>query len=136
MKILIIILLMAVLTTVHAKEHDSLLAAIRTVESSNRKVAKDGDNGKSIGHYQIGKLYFKDAAQQNPDLGIYKYSDVRKEHVAVAVIRAYWAKYATREHLGHEPTDKDRARLHNGGPDGCKKQSTLKYWKKIQKAMK
>ena len=29
-------------------------------------------------------------------------------------------------------TDEDRARIWNGGPNGYKKQATVKYWKKVK----
>ncbi len=41
----------------------------------------------------------------------------------------YTSRYATRKRLGRSPTDEDRARIWNGGPDGYKKASTTKYWK-------
>ena len=41
----------------------------------------------------------------------------------------YTGHYATRKRLGREPTDEDRARIWNGGPDGYKRASTNKDWK-------
>ena len=41
----------------------------------------------------------------------------------------YTGRYATRERLGRSPTDEDRARIWNGGPNGFKRASTTKYWK-------
>lgn len=114
----------------------ALLDGIKQIESSGGLDKRDGDNGKSIGPYQIQKGYFQDALKQNPKLRIYKYQDVRKDHVARAVIRAYWRRYATKSRLGREPTDQDRARIHNGGPNGYKNKATLKYWHKVRKAMK
>ena len=42
------------------------------------------------------------------------------------------ARYATEERLGRPVTLEDIARIHNGGPNGYKKQSTIPYWKKVQ----
>ena len=44
-------------------------------------------------------------------------------------------RYATKSRLGHEPTDEDIARIHNGGPNGYKNPATVKYWEKVEKAM-
>ena len=128
-----------ILALLSSADKDELLAAIKQVESSGIKNVKDGDNGRSIGSYQIGRPYFKDAVKQDPSLGVYKYEDVRKDNVAVAVIRAYWAKYATRRRLGRDATAKDLARMHNGGLNGFKFQNKkkeaklAKYWAKIKK---
>ncbi|MEK7610618.1 MAG: transglycosylase SLT domain-containing protein [Patescibacteria group bacterium] len=51
------------------------------------------------------------------------------------ICQKYLALYATRARLGREPTDQDRARIWNGGPDGWKKKSTVGYWKKVSKKM-
>jgi len=59
---------------------------------------------------------------------------MNKEY-AEKVIFVYWDRYATEERLEHIPTDEDRARIHNGGPNGYKKESTVKYWKKVQKCI-
>lgn len=41
----------------------------------------------------------------------------------------YTSHYATRERLGRLPSDEDRARIWNGGPNGWKKPSTTAYWR-------
>jgi hypothetical protein len=113
----------------------SLLAAIAQVESGNNPDAV-GDNGDSIGTYQIQRPYFKDAQEHNPtDLAKYTYESVTQDSVAIMVIESYWDRYATEKRLGHQATDEDKARIHNGGPNGYKKEATEKYWAKVQKAM-
>jgi len=137
MKILLILILFSTAPT-----HEKLLGAIKQVESNGGKNKKDGDNGRSIGPYQIGKAYFKDAVQHCPELGIYQYQDCRKNDVSILIIRAYWKRYATKERLGREPTDKDRARIHNGGLNGYKFENKAKearlvaYWAKVKKGLK
>lgn len=121
--------------------HTELLDAIKQVESGGNAHAI-GDGGASIGAYQIGRAYFKDAVEFNKSLRKYKYSDVVKDHVARLIIRAYWNRYCTEKRLGHKPTDEDRARLHNGGPQAHKfqnkaKEANLKkYWAKIKAVLK
>lgn len=48
--------------------------------------------------------------------------------LSVAICESYLAHYATEKRLGRTPTDQDRARIWNGGPNGYKKESTEKYW--------
>ena len=42
-------------------------------------------------------------------------------------------RYATKIRLGHDPTDEDIARIHNGGPNGYKNPNTVQYWEKVKK---
>ena len=51
------------------------------------------------------------------------------------VHRRYMTRYCTERRLGRKPTDQDRARMWNGGPNGHRKSATLKYWDKVEKAM-
>ncbi len=55
--------------------------------------------------------------------------------LSVWIFRNYMARYVTEKRLGRPPTDEDRARCWNGGPNGYKKQSTVKYWVKVEKAL-
>ena len=41
--------------------------------------------------------------------------------------------YATEKRLGRPVTDQDRARIHNGGPNGWKSPATIGYWSKVKK---
>jgi hypothetical protein len=104
------------------------------VESGNDNTAI-GDNGDSKGAYQIQRAYFKDAVEYDKSLRKYKYEDVKKDFVARLIIRAYLNRYCTEKRLGRKPTDEDRARCHNGGPNGYKKDCTNKYWAKVQAQM-
>ena len=97
-----------------------------------------GDGGTSFGPYQIRRAYYSDAVQYNPRLqdggksfenvhgpGSYVYSE--------RVIQAYMDRYATEARLGHTAMNEDIARIHNGGPNGYKRDSTLGYWEKVKK---
>jgi len=42
-------------------------------------------------------------------------------------IHAYMRRYCTG---GRAPTCEDYARIHNGGPIGCRESVTIPYWKK------
>lgn len=47
------------------------------------------------------------------------------------VCAKYIEMYATQKRLGHKPTLQDMARVWNGGPDGWRRKSTLKYWRGV-----
>ena len=100
-----------------------------------------GDNGRSIGPYQIMESYYNDAVQFNPSLrssgrtyrnlmgpGSFAYSE--------QVMQSYMDRYATARRLGHEPTDQDIARIYNGGPNGYRRRNTLAYWVKVQQHLR
>ena len=111
-----------------------LMCALRIVESGGDDNAV-GDGGKAIGPYQIWKIYWKDAIEFDPSIGG-KYEDCFNREYAEKIVDAYMRRYATKRRLGHEPTWEDMARIHNGGPNGHKKQSTVKYWKKVQNVLR
>ena len=106
-----------------------LLDAICKIES-NCDSSKVGDGGDSIGAYQIQYAYWLDATEFSGIGG--EYEDVLEDEYAQKIILAYWDRYATIKRLGHIPTDEDRARIHNGGPNGYKKTATVKYWNKVK----
>lgn len=112
------------------REYDDVLTAIRIVESNNDPSAV-GDGGKAIGVYQVWKPYWKDAVQWYPHIGGV-YEDCTDPSYADQVVRAYMSRYANPRRLGRNVTQEDIARIHNGGPNGHKKQATLKYWHKVQ----
>ena len=113
--------------------------AIRQVESGGRPDAV-GDQGRSIGPYQIQEGYWKDAVEHNPSLkdggktwqntkgaGSIEYSE--------RVMQSYADRYATKSRLGRDPTFEDVARNHNGGPNGYKRSSTDAYWQKVKETL-
>ena len=109
-----------------------VLQAIRIVESNNTPSAV-GDGGNAIGVYQIWESYWKDATEFS-NLGG-KYRDCFVPEYADRVVRCYMKRYATPRRLGREATMQDIARIHNGGPNGYKKQATIKYWEKVEKIL-
>lgn len=106
----------------------SLINAIEQVETGGDMNAV-GDNGKSIGSFQIGEMYWKDAVEFDKSLGG-TYTDVAKDReYAVKVMLSFWARYAD------EWTPEELSRLHVGGPRGPQRASSLPYWNKVQKAL-
>lgn len=89
-----------------------------------------GDNGGAIGVLQMHKAYVQDAAEYAKKDWVHE--DCLEPEIAVPIFRAYMARYATKERLGRKPTLQDIARIHNGGPNGYKKESTLRYWRAVK----
>ena len=113
--------------------------AIQKVETGGCKDPLNavGDQGRSIGPYQIMRSYYTDAVQQNPSLtnGGRSYENVRGPgslSYGIEVGNAYMERYATVSRLGRTPTDEDFARIHNGGPNGYKNPATVVYWRKVE----
>ena len=109
--------------------HVDLMAAMCEVES-NCDSTKVGDAGE-IGSYQILECYWEDAVEYDPSIGG-KYEDVLDKDYAERIMIAYWDRYCNERRLGRKPTDEDRARIHNKGPNGYKKASSIKYWNKVK----
>lgn len=106
---------------------DRILDAIRLQETGGEKDPANavGDKGKSIGPFQIQRGYWQDAIDYDPSIGG-KYEDVRDEDYARRIVIAYLSRYCKTW------TDENVARIHNGGPSGHKKKSTIKYWREVR----
>jgi hypothetical protein len=109
-----------------------LILAIMLVES-NADVNAIGDNGTAHGCLQLTEAYIKDAAEHaNEDWTV---EDAYSYEKSRMIFNAYMHRYATPERLGRWVTPEDIARIHNGGPDGWKKESTKEYWKKVKEVL-
>ncbi len=106
-----------------SEDLEILLDAIAEIESNNRADAI-GDKGQAIGAYQIHRAYWEDGTRI---LGVdWSYSEAFNPKKARRVVRAYLLYYGEGRSL------MDMARIHNGGPKGYKKRSTLVYARKIR----
>ena len=115
---------------------ERLLNAIWFVESGCRNGAIKGDNGNALGPMQIWRGYHKDATEFSGLGGAYQ--DVSDIKYAKKVVKAYMARYCTKRRLGREPTLRDFAVMHNGGPNahkakGQKLVNVNRYWAKVWK---
>jgi hypothetical protein len=130
MKIKILIgLVLAVCSAGAGQLDNKFLKALNHVEASGKTGAIVGDNGKALGPYQIHRVYWEDVADKVGG----KYSDVTNKAYAERVVNAYLNKYAPKAVAAKDY--ETLARIHNGGPRGATKPSTLGYWKKVQKAI-
>lgn len=108
--------------TSYAPALDRLLDAIAIVESNGNPHAV-GDGGRAIGAYQIHKSYWKDGTRF---LGVtWSYEQAKDPAKAREVVRAYLL------HYGRDKGLLDKARIHNGGPRGYRKDATLNYARRI-----
>ena len=131
-KILFVVAAMsAVASSAQFVVSDEFFQAIRFVESTDGRYLGDQDGGRSHGPYQISMAYLKDA---NEYLGTdYTLRQViEDDDVAVAVMVGYWNRYLPKD---REVTYEILARIHNGGPKGYEKESTVQYWEKVRAKM-
>lgn len=108
------------------QDHEKLLNAIAIVESNNDSNAV-GDNGNSLGMYQIQYVYWIDAVEHDPSIGGL-YQDVLNPEYARKIVLSYFDRYGRTYNYKVESL----ARIHNGGPNGPNKQSTIQYWNRIK----
>lgn len=130
-----LILLFTVITiTAFCEPSDTLLDAISIVESNNNPNAV-GDNGNAIGCYQIWPLYMRDVIRISRK--VYMYADRLDPEKSREMVKIYLTHYGKvyKRKTGLEPTDEIYSRIHNGGPNGYKKEATKKYWLKVQNIM-
>jgi hypothetical protein len=112
-------------------EHRVFLDALAQVESNCDDQAV-GDGGKAIGRMQIWEIYWTDAVAHAPAIGG-EYVHCKGKVYAERVVMAYLHRYGKQA-----LKDKDfakLARIHNGGPRGHTKSATVKYWRKVEKAL-
>jgi hypothetical protein len=112
-------------------EHRAFLDALAQVESGGDDDAV-GDNGKAIGRMQIWEIYWTDAVAHAPAIGG-EYADCKGRAYAERIVMAYLHRYG-KQALKDKDYEK-LARIHNGGPRGHTKRATLKYWRKVEKAL-
>jgi len=111
---------------------ENFLHAVAQVESNHNDNAV-GDGGASIGRYQIQWAYWKDAVDYDRSIGG-AYEDVKDKAYAERIMHAYFKRYA-RQAVANNDFE-TLARIHNGGPRGHKRKSTLPYWVKVKAALK
>lgn len=110
---------------------DKLVNKLIKVESNGNHLAV-GDNGKAVGVLQIHPEMVADInrfAKRRFTL-----ADRKDRKKSIEMCKLYLAHYGSRKRLGHAPTEKELARIWNGGPNGHRKTATLKYWEKVKKA--
>lgn len=110
---------------------NDLLDAIEWVESKGDSQAI-GDNGRAVGAYQIHPCYVEDVGWGYNGGEDFDEDDRLNRDKSRTMVKRYMSMYATYRRLERQPTFEDYARIHNGGPDGYKKESTKPYWEKVK----
>ena len=110
-------------------QHGKLINAIHQVETSGRVGPIKGDNGRALGPLQIHRACWIDSGIPGT------YEDCESLEYSKRVFRSYVARYATVARIGRPVTDEDRARIWNGGPNGYRKNATVKYWNKVSREL-
>ena len=119
---------------------DDFLNAIMEVESSGKSDAKGDYSNKTkeyraIGAFQLWKIYIDDVNRFSDKK--FKYEDrydINKSKEIVIIYLKYYGKRYERI-TGKTATYEILSRIHNGGPNGWKKDSTIKYWNKVMKVL-
>jgi len=106
---------------------DLFILALWQVESSGRINPPDGDGGLSIGTLQISEAYWIDSGLDG------SWQDCRRHDYATDTAFAYWERWCYDALLAGD--FETLARIHNGGPDGATKDSTLGHWQKVKEVM-
>merc|ERR550534_1592775 len=109
-----------------------LLDAIKEVETGSLSDPNNavGDDGDSLGAFQIKKSFWEDAVSYDPSLteNGETHQAVTDETYARKVVAAYMNRFATESRIGRVPSAEDVVRIFDGGPNGWADESTSDYW--------
>jgi hypothetical protein len=111
-----------------------LLDAIEFVESRYNPNAV-GDNGVSVGSFQITKAYVDDVNRLYHRQYTYndRYDRRKSRNMTILYLSYYGNLYEKR--TGNRATYEVLCRIHNGGPTGMYKLKTKQYWKKVERRL-
>ncbi|MFW6125436.1 MAG: hypothetical protein ACOC46_04740 [Pirellulales bacterium] len=112
-----------------ARQYRKLLDAIRAVETGGEPnpATAVGDGGRSRGPYQITRAYWADGCDHGGADWDYDELVGSRPHCERVMIW-YWDRYGA-------ATDRQRARMHAGGPRGHSRQTTLPYWRRVRRQL-
>lgn len=113
----------------YSKIFDRMFDGLKWIESTNDPSAI-GDEGKAIGILQIRKEYFEDAMKQPNLFHHLTHYGMRSSMASKNTMKLYMQRQIDRN--DEWLTEEDLVRIHNGGPLGHTKKSTLPYLKKYQ----
>jgi len=121
-------LLMSV-ACVSATFSNNCLQCICQVEGCGAEVGrcKNDSGSDSCGPYQIKNPYWNDCNEPGGDWR----TCTKQKACSETCVRDYMSRYGTRCSGKANPTCQDYARIHNGGPQGCRRRSTIGYWNKV-----
>jgi hypothetical protein len=110
--------------------HETVLKLLWLAETDGRLRPPDGDDGNSIGPFQITYDYWQDASRHQ-DMSVFpSYEDCRDYTAASQVVTAYMRRWVPD---AWKRCDLETiARTHNGGPQGAAKTATTPFWTRVQ----
>jgi len=118
----------ALTATAHSAPPDSFFRALHVVETSGKRGAILGDNGRALGPLQIHRAYHADARIGGD------YARCADLDYSKRVVSAYLQRYAPAAWAAGDVTT--LARIHNGGPKGASKPATVAYGDKVVRLAK
>jgi len=118
----------ALTATAHSAPPDSFFRALHVVETSGKRGAILGDNGRALGPLQIHRAYHADARIGGD------YARCADLDYSKRVVAAYLQRYAPQAWAAGDVTT--LARIHNGGPRGASKPATINYGAKVARLTK
>lgn len=107
---------------------DQLMDAIAAVESHR--------GATSANVYQLTQIYVDDVSRISGQPVTLKQA-TESDAMARCCISTYWRHYGHWYYrvTGRVADAETLARIHNGGPDGWRRMSTLAYWRKVKAAL-
>lgn len=123
-----IALLLALAATAQSAPPESFFRALHIVETSGKRGAILGDNGRALGPLQIHRGYHADSRVAGD------YSRCADLDYSRRVVTAYLQRYSPAAWAAGDVST--LARIHNGGPRGDKKTATLGYAAKVTRLAK
>ncbi len=127
-KVSVISMLLIVSLGVNNAVDDKCLACICQVESECKPLRCKWDvYSNSCGYYQLKHEYWKDCGSPGGSLE----ACAINKSCADKCVRTYMNRYGSRCVRGRTPTCQDYARVHNGGPNGCRSAVTSSYGNKV-----
>jgi hypothetical protein len=118
----------ALTATAHSAPPDSFFRALHVVETSGKRGAILGDNGRALGPLQIHRAYHADARIGGD------YARCADLDYSKRVVSAYLQRYAPAAWAAGDVST--LARIHNGGPRGASKPATVNYAAKVTRLTK
>lgn len=127
MRNLICLFFILTIYSTEASISSNCLSCICNVESGCRKIGCNWDvNSYSCGYFQIKEPYWIDCGSPGSS-----WKECADDYTCASnCVRAYMRRYIG--YSGCQANCKSYARIHNGGPRGCRYSSTLGYWEKVQ----
>lgn len=117
-------LFLALSASLHAEPPESFFRALHIVETGGKRGSIQGDSGASLGPLQISRKYHADSRVSG------SYQRCADLDYSKRVVSAYLKRWAPEAwNAGDIET---LARIHNGGPNGARKPSTVTFANRVK----